>query len=118
MNAPHPPLTFVDLFCGCGGFSLGMQRAGLRCLAGLDSNPEAIAVFRTNFPRVPQVLEKDLTRFPPPRLAALLETDTLDVIVGGPPCQGFSTVRQVDGANHGSRLVHDDRRHLYREFLR
>lgn len=42
----------------------------------------------------------------------------VDVIVGGPPCQGFSKVRRVDGANNGARFVHDPRRQLYREFLR
>ena len=111
-------LTFIDLFCGCGGFSLGLERAGLECLAGVDFNPEAITVFARNFPHVPQVLNKDLTRFAPAELAQLLGAPSVDVIVGGPPCQGFSTVRQVDGANHGTRMVEDARRYLYREFLR
>jgi len=42
----------------------------------------------------------------------------VDVVVGGPPCQGFSQVRQRDGANHGPRLIDDPRRHLFREFLK
>ena len=64
-------------------------------------------------------MERDLTQFPPRKLAALIETDRVDVIVGGPPCQGFSTARQRDGANHGDRrFVEDPRRQLYREFLR
>ena len=41
----------------------------------------------------------------------------MDVIVGGPPCQGFSEVRRVDGANSGPRLIADPRRQLYREFF-
>ncbi len=113
------PLTFLDLFCGCGGFSLGMERAGFECLAALDFNAEAIATFRANFPEVPHVLERDLTKFPPAELAKLLGTDRVDVIAGGPPCQGFSTARQRDGANHGAlRFIKDDRRQLYREFLK
>ena len=111
-------LTFIDLFCGCGGFSLGMERAGFCCLAAVDFNHEAIAVFQKNFAHVQQVLDKDLTKFPPAELAKLVGTDSVDVIVGGPPCQGFSKARQVDGANSGKRMVEDDRRHLYREFLR
>lgn len=111
-------LTFIDLFCGCGGFSLGMERAGFQCLAAVDFNKEAIATFRTNFPRIPNILEKDLTAFPPAVLASILGNNCVDVIVGGPPCQGFSTVRQVDGANSGMRMVQDARRYLYREFLR
>jgi DNA (cytosine-5)-methyltransferase 1 len=111
-------LTSLDLFCGCGGFSLGMQRAGFQCLAAIDFNPEAVTVFKHNFPSVPQVLEKDLTKFPPAHLAKLLSVNHVDAIVGGPPCQGFSTVRQVDGANNGVRLVEDPRRYLYQEFLK
>lgn len=95
-----------------------MERAGFRCLAAVDFNPEAIAVFTKNFAHVPQVLERDLTQFPPAELSKLIGVDTVDVIVGGPPCQGFSTVRQVDGANNGTRLVEDPRRYLYREFLK
>ena len=113
------PLTFLDLFCGCGGFSLGMERAEFECLAAVDFNAEAIATFRANFLEVPHVLERDLTKFPPAELAELLGTDRVDVIAGGPPCQGFSTARQRDGANHGAlRFVKDDRRQLYREFLK
>ena len=112
-----PPLTCLDLFCGCGGFSLGMQRAGFAVLAAIDANPVATAAFDRNFPAVPFVLCEDLTTFSPQRLAQLLGRERVDVIVGGPPCQGFSTARQVDGANHGQRLKHDPRRHLYKDFV-
>lgn len=146
------PLTCLDLFCGCGGFTLGMQRAGFHVLAAIDSNPEAIATLRANLVErrhpdllpVAHALERDLTRFHPEELAALLRdsparplipsfspgggegarravegaTPTVDVIVGGPPCQGFSLARRRDGANHGQRLKPDPRRQLYREFLR
>jgi DNA (cytosine-5)-methyltransferase 1 len=111
-------LNFLDLFCGCGGFSLGLERAGFRGLAAIDFNSEAIQVFRANFRRIPHILEKDLTTFTPTDLAALIGTNRVDLIVGGPPCQGFSTARQVDGANHGARLMDDPRRQLYKEFLR
>lgn len=112
-------LTYIDLFCGCGGFTLGMDRARLKCLAAIDFNKEAIEVFKKNLSHVPQILDKDLTKFSAFELAKLIGTGSVvDVIVGGPPCQGFSTVRQVDGANHGKRLVEDARRHLYQEFLR
>lgn len=111
-------LYFIDLFCGCGGFSLGMERAGLSGVAAIDSNAEAVATFQQNLPQIPFVLQKKLEEFPPGQLARLMDIDHVDVIIGGPPCQGFSKVRKVDGANNGRRLVHDDRRLLYREFLR
>jgi DNA (cytosine-5)-methyltransferase 1 len=103
-----------------------MQRAGFRVLAAIDSNAEAVSTLRTNLVQqrhpgllpVEHALECDLTTFPPEQVATLTGTDQVDVIVGGPPCQGFSTVRQRDGANSGPRLKADPRRHLYREFLR
>jgi len=110
-------LTSIDLFCGCGGFTLGLKQAGLTTLAGIDLAPDAIAAFRANFPEVPVVLERDLTAFPPEAMAALVGRDRVDLIVGGPPCQGFSNVRRRDGANHGKRVVPDERRELYRQFL-
>lgn len=125
-ESPGRQLTCLDLFCGCGGFTLGMQRAGFRVLAAIDSNAEAVSTLRANLVQQPHpgllpvehALECDLTSFPPQEVAALIGTDQVDVIVGGPPCQGFSTVRQRDGANSGPRLKDDPRRHLYREFLR
>ncbi len=118
--------TFIDLFSGCGGFTLGMLRAGFECLAAVDSNPQAIATLRDNLQtrtptRLPPVgfaLEADLTKLTPATLAAIVDHRPVDVIVGGPPCQGFSTARQRDGSNHGDRrLKEDPRRHLFRNFL-
>jgi DNA (cytosine-5)-methyltransferase 1 len=111
--------TFIDLFSGCGGFSLGLERAGLRCVAAIDNDFAAAKTYARNFPRTDLVLKKDLCKFHPQNLQALLPPRTkVDLIVGGPPCQGFSVVRQVDGSNHGKRLVDDPRRNLYKDFLR
>ena len=117
MTAPRESLTFIDLFCGCGGFSLGLQRAGLRCLAAIDFDEKAVTTYRANFPKETVVLKRDLTRFTPAKLAAKLGSNTVDVIVGGPPCQGFSNARQNKAANHGRRVRKDKRRWLYRPFL-
>ncbi len=118
--------TFIDLFSGCGGFTLGMLRAGFECKAAVDFNAQAISTLRcnlqqeapTNLPPVGFALEADLTALSPATVAALIGTSNVDVIVGGPPCQGFSTARQRDGSNHGTeRLKEDSRRQLYRQFL-
>lgn len=125
--SPLPPaLTFVDLFCGCGGFTLGMLRAGFECKAAIDFNPQAVETLRTNLqaktptglPAVEFALAADLTVLRPETLEAIMGTRGVDVIIGGPPCQGFSTARQRDGSNHGDkRLKADPRRHLFRNFL-
>jgi DNA (cytosine-5)-methyltransferase 1 len=118
--------TCIDLFCGCGGLTLGMQRAGFHVLAAIDSNPEAVETLRANLADrkhpglipIMHALQQDLSKSDPSELAALLGVSHADVIVGGPPCQGFSTARRVDGANNGARLKPDPRRELYRDFLR
>lgn len=113
------PLTFLDLFSGCGGFSLGFEAAGLVCKAAVDSNEAAIETFKANHTKGALGLVRDLTKFSPKDLDKLLGGSVrINVIVGGPPCQGFSKARMVDGSNHGGRLVHDARRDLYQEFLR
>lgn len=110
--------TCIDLFCGCGGLTLGMDRAGFEVLAALDHDEAAVKVLSTNLPQIPHVLREDLAKFSPRELAARIGRNHVDVIVGGPPCQGFSMARQRDGANSGPRMVKDKRRQLYQEFLR
>lgn len=111
-------LTYIDLFSGCGGFSLGLKKAGYKELAAIDYDLEAIEVFRDNFPNVSHILQKNLNSFKPEQLSELIGTKYVDLIIGGPPCQGFSSVRQADGANSGNRFIKDDRRNLYRKFLK
>jgi DNA (cytosine-5)-methyltransferase 1 len=72
--------TYIDLFCGCGGFSFGMDRAGLKCLAAIDFNSEAITVFKKNLSHVPHILEKDLVQFGASELSQLISGESVDVI--------------------------------------
>jgi DNA (cytosine-5)-methyltransferase 1 len=66
---PRIPLTCIDLFCGCGGFSLGMIRAGFQVVAAIDFNRQAVETCRQNLGRrtravarpIPHVLLEDLT---------------------------------------------------------
>ena len=85
--------TFIDLFCGCGGFTLGLQRACFQALAAIDFEPAAMKIYRANFKSVAHALERDLTKFSPDDLEELIGNKKVDLIVGGPPCQGFSIAR-------------------------
>ena len=87
------PMNFIDLFCGCGGFTVGMERAGFKCLAAIDFNAEAVTTMQTNLSHIKHILHRDLTVFSPDELSELVGTKHVDVIVGGPPCQGSSTAR-------------------------
>lgn len=103
------PLKVVDLFCGAGGISEGFRQAGYQIVAGADSDPDATATFALNFPEA-IAITGDL-RHPTVRGQAVEVATGADVLVGGPPCQAFSQVR-----NH-SRIIEDPRNSLYREFV-
>lgn len=101
--------TFVDLFAGAGGISEGFRQAGFLPIAASDIDPDACATFRRNFPSA-TVIHGDLRA--KAIAATLLEAGQgADVVVGGPPCQAFSQVR-----NH-ARLIDDPRNTLYKEFV-
>ncbi|MBK3801835.1 DNA (cytosine-5-)-methyltransferase [Azospirillum brasilense] len=103
------PICAVDLFCGAGGLSEGFRQAGFTIAAGSDNDPDAMATYAANFPEA-RAITGDI------RSAAVKE-QILDaarratVLVGGPPCQAFSQVR-----NH-TRMIDDPRNALYREFV-
>ena len=94
----HGPLM-IDLFCGAGGMTLGFVRAGFRPAFAVDTDPAAVATYQANFGcHVVQGPIESVTHYPP-----------ADVIIGGPPCQGFSQL--------GKRLPHDPRNQLWRYFM-
>ena len=100
--------TFVDLFCGVGGLSLGLGLANFQAVAATDAWDDAAATYRKNHPGVAFALAP-IEELSKPRLSALVPTRP-DWVVGGPPCQGYSTV--------GKRLRTDDRNRLFLEFVR
>ena len=110
-------LKFIDVFSGCGGLSYGLEMAGLECIAAVDFNKIAIETFNLNH-KHPVGLNRDLTKFEPEELAEIIGTKEIDLVVGGPPCQGFSTARTQGGANFGKEFVDDPRRDLYKRFLK
>jgi DNA (cytosine-5)-methyltransferase 1 len=118
MAKPIKQPTFLDLFSGCGGFSNGLEKAGFECLAGIDFNSHAIETFKLNHGKNTISLVQDMTSFSPQELEVLIKKSSVDVIIGGPPCQGFSSARQSSGSNSGQRLVADPRRELYKDFLK
>jgi DNA (cytosine-5)-methyltransferase 1 len=100
-----PPLdsnrpTAIDLFAGCGGFSLGLKTAGFQNLLAVEWDASCCQTFAANIsPRILNCAIQEIETFP-----------SCDLLVGGPPCQGFS--------NLGERLPNDPRRQLWRHFLR
>ena len=81
----------IDLFCGCGGLSVGLSNAGIDVIAGVDIEPTYISSFKKNFPDS-QALVLDLSKKDPLDFMRdiKLSEGELFILAGGPPCQGFS----------------------------
>lgn len=104
--------TYIDLFSGAGGLSLGFEQAGFRNLFSLDFDPSFNLTYRKNFPHH-TLVEADISSFSKRDITSLLAGQKVDVIVGGPPCQGFSIAGRI-----GRTFVDDPRNHLFKEFAR
>lgn len=105
---PHAGPSVIDLFCGAGGLSQGLAHAGFRIALGTDWDKHALASFTANH-EAPG-LQGDIRELSGSDLLTEASLSHVDVIAGGPSCQGFST--------HGKRLEDDERNFLYREFMR
>lgn len=80
-------MRVVDLFCGCGGLSLGFEKAGMEMVAAFDNWQEALAVYRRNFAH--PAIKVDLMDVE--KAAEAISPYAPDMIIGGPPCQDFSS---------------------------
>lgn len=96
-------LTSIDLFCGAGGLSLGLERAGFRSVLGMDINRDAMATFRRVLPHA-EALERSVADYD------FRQWRGVDLVAGGPPCQPFS--------NGGKRLAQRDARDMIPAFAR
>ena len=89
-------LKSVDLFCGCGGMSLGFQNAGVKVMAAFDNWQPAVDTYNHNFSH--EAKREDISQ---PSFLELVKSLKPDLISGGPPCQDFSIAGKRDG--DGSR---------------
>ena len=99
--------TCIDLFCGAGGMSLGFEEAGFDVVAGVELDPVHANVHTFNFPDC-TVYRQDIAELTGEKLKK--EHGEIDVVIGGPPCQGFSLI--------GKRDASDERNGLVKEFMR
>ena len=102
-------LNCIDLFCGCGGLSLGFEKAGINVLVGIDAWQDAITTLNYNHKNSKGICA-DLSTLEPSEIEKELNGKSVDLIIGGPPCQGFSVA--------GKRIVDDVRNKLYKNFVR
>ncbi len=121
-------LRTLDLFAGCGGFSLGFAAAGCEIVGAIEVDPIAARShglnFHSNHPSHCQA--RDILTIAPKGLIDELNlphsvTDAIDLIIGGPPCQAYARIgraklREVD--QHPEAFLHDSRGNLYLSYLR
>ena len=102
----------IDLFCGCGGLSEGFKLAGYNIIGGIDFNQKAIDTYNHNFKGAKGIccdlLQMDKEKI----IEEFGDLKDIDVIIGGPPCQGFSS------ANRWQKETADPRNKLFFEFVK
>ena len=105
------PKTFtaIELFAGAGGLSIGLENAGIHVVVANEIMPDFAATLARNHPQT-KVINEDIHKINFARELKKLGLDSIDVLSGGPPCQGFSTI--------GSKNKQDPRNSLFYEYLR
>ncbi len=96
----------LDLFSGCGGMSLGFEQANFEIVLGIDNWNDALMTFQKNHKNT-SILCADLSKIKPSVISEKYKN--IDIIIGGPPCQGFSIA--------GKRIIDDERNKLYKSFV-
>lgn len=99
----------IDLFCGCGGLSKGFEMAGFKTALAIDFWKDAVVTFNHNHDSDVAICD-DVSKISDEYLEEFLKHHSISGIVGGSPCQGYSTV--------GKRDINDDRNYLYLQYCR
>lgn len=103
-------LEYVDLFAGAGGLSVGLENAGFDLVHAVEKDADARATFAQNRDGIePDDLTGDIRDVEKSEIGSVVGRDRVDLVAGGPPCQGFSEVVSPDGS--------DDRNHLFTDFV-
>lgn len=99
----------IDLFCGAGGLSYGFEKAGFNILLGIDNDSKALEVFEKNHKDAKSICG-DITQIDYRNIKSVIGNQRIDIVVGGPPCQGMSL--------SGLRNFNDPRNKLYLSYIR
>ena len=101
-------LVGIDLFCGVGGMTLGFEQAGVKVAGAFDKDKINVDYHSRNFP-TSTTLEANISKLTGPKLLAACSqmSGDVDVLFGGPPCQGFSEIGRKDDNDHRNLLILD-----------
>jgi len=105
-------LKYIDLFCGAGGLSYGFDKVRNCNVFAVDIDPAFCKTYLRNFPKH-KLVQQDISKLTEDEILKLTANKKIDVVIGGPPCQGFSMA-----GNIGRKFIDDPRNHLFQEFVR
>lgn len=107
----------VDIFSGAGGFLLGFENKGFSIVLSTDIDEDCQQVHLRNRPNIPFV-RADIRELSNAKIDECLGGQQIDVLIGGPPCQGFSTIGNRISADPVRREKYDPRNDLFKEYIR
>ncbi|HBG7257225.1 DNA cytosine methyltransferase [Clostridioides difficile] len=107
----------VDLFAGVGGFHLGFEKAGYETKLATDFDEHCALFYEKNTPWIP-FIKSDIKDINEEVLKKYINDEEIDVLIGGPPCQGFSTIGARISADEKKRRQKDARNVLFKEYVR
>lgn len=108
----------IDLFSGAGGLHLGFEKAGFNIKLCIDNNDLVERTHKRNFPDIP-FINKDINQVDLSEIEPYIkDVSPLDVVIGGPPCQGFSTIGKRVSSDPKKRTKHDPRNELVLTYAR
>lgn len=102
----------IDLFCGAGGMSYGFEKAGFNTIFAVEFNNVYAETYKLNFKNT-KVHVGDIKDISDDEIKSIGKNNKVDIIIGGPPCQGFSIA-----GNIGRKFLDDERNHLFLEYVR
>jgi DNA (cytosine-5)-methyltransferase 1 len=109
-ETPSPKFTGLSLFSGCGGFSLGFRSAGCNIKGFVEIDDGLSKIYQSNFTDTPRI-GSDITKLDSDTISNFCKNSgEIDIIIGGPPCQGFSL--------SGKRDAQDPRNYLFQDYMR
>ncbi len=109
-------LNVIDLFCGAGGSSSGFRLAGFNLVGALDINAAAARTHEMNFPECRTVVG-DITTLSPEKFSEMIGGKRVDIVIGSPPCQTFSSLSQGKIKSLGKDIKLDIRNYFYKNYL-
>jgi hypothetical protein len=110
-------MNVIDLFAGAGGLSLGFRQEKFKIILSTDIDIDCKNSYQLNWPKS-QYLCEDIRKILPKDLEHKLNGNKVEIIIGGPPCKGFSTIGARASSNELKRKEFDDRNVLFRDFVK